>query len=41
MVAEAVNPEHYNEKPPLWAAYYSYWSGLPVSGLEAFVLPYH
>jgi 2-polyprenyl-6-methoxyphenol hydroxylase-like FAD-dependent oxidoreductase len=41
VVAEAVNPERYNEKPPLWAAYYSYWSGLPVSGLEAYVLPYH
>lgn len=41
VVAGAVNPEHYNEKPPLWAAYYSYWSGLPVSGLEAFVVPYH
>jgi 2-polyprenyl-6-methoxyphenol hydroxylase-like FAD-dependent oxidoreductase len=41
MVAEAVTPEQYNEKSPLWAAYYSYWSGLPVSGLEAFVRPYH
>jgi flavin-dependent dehydrogenase len=41
MVAEAVRPEQYNEKPPLFAAYYSYWSGLPVSGLEAYMLPYH
>ncbi len=30
VVAEAVQPETYNEKPPLNAGYYSYWSGLPV-----------
>lgn len=32
LVAEAVRPERYNEKPPLLAGYYSYWSGLPMEG---------
>jgi len=31
-VSEAVRPERYHERPPLLAAYYSYWSGLPVDG---------
>jgi len=31
-VAEAVRPEQYDEKPPLLAAYYTYWSGLPMEG---------
>jgi 2-polyprenyl-6-methoxyphenol hydroxylase-like FAD-dependent oxidoreductase len=31
-VALAVRPEEYNTKPPLLAAYYSYWSGLPMDG---------
>jgi 2-polyprenyl-6-methoxyphenol hydroxylase-like FAD-dependent oxidoreductase len=31
-VAEAVRPEPYDEKPPLLAAYYTYWSGLPMDG---------
>jgi flavin-dependent dehydrogenase len=31
-VAEAVRPEHYDENPPLLAAYYTYWSGLPMDG---------
>ncbi len=31
-VAEAVRPESYNEKAPLLASYYSYWSGLPMDG---------
>src|SRR5262245_31865575 len=31
-VAEAVRPERYDEKPPLLAAYYTYWSGLPMAG---------
>lgn len=31
-VAEAVRPKHYDERPPLLAAYYTYWSGLPVDG---------
>lgn len=31
-VAEAVQSWKYDEKPPLLAAYYAYWSGLPMSG---------
>jgi 2-polyprenyl-6-methoxyphenol hydroxylase-like FAD-dependent oxidoreductase len=31
-VAAAVRPEPYNERPPLLAAYYTYWSGLPMDG---------
>jgi 2-polyprenyl-6-methoxyphenol hydroxylase-like FAD-dependent oxidoreductase len=31
-VAEAVRPDPYDEKPILLAAYYSYWSGLPMDG---------
>jgi 2-polyprenyl-6-methoxyphenol hydroxylase-like FAD-dependent oxidoreductase len=31
-VARAVTPAMYNEKPPLVAAYYAYWSGLPMNG---------
>jgi 2-polyprenyl-6-methoxyphenol hydroxylase-like FAD-dependent oxidoreductase len=31
-VAEAVRAERYDEKPILLAAYYSYWSGLPMHG---------
>jgi 2-polyprenyl-6-methoxyphenol hydroxylase-like FAD-dependent oxidoreductase len=31
-VAEAVHPNQYNEKPPLLASYYSYWSDLPMHG---------
>lgn len=32
LVARAVTPEQYHEKPPLQASYYTYWSGLPMSG---------
>ena len=32
LVARDVKPEQYNEKPPLLAGYYSYWSGLPMEG---------
>ncbi len=32
LVAEAVRPERYDEKPALLAAYYTYWSGLPMDG---------
>jgi 2-polyprenyl-6-methoxyphenol hydroxylase-like FAD-dependent oxidoreductase len=40
-VARAVTPEQYNEKPPLLAAYYTYWSGLPMNGrFEAFIRSY-
>jgi flavin-dependent dehydrogenase len=32
IVADAARPEQYDEKPPLLAAYYTYWSGLPMDG---------
>ena len=32
LVAKAVAPEQYNEKPPLLCGYYAYWSGLPMNG---------
>ena len=32
LVAKAVRPERYDEKPPLLVAYYTYWSGLPMAG---------
>jgi flavin-dependent dehydrogenase len=32
IVAATVQPEQYNEKPPLLCGYYSYWSGLPTDG---------
>jgi 2-polyprenyl-6-methoxyphenol hydroxylase-like FAD-dependent oxidoreductase len=31
-VAKAVGAEEYNVRPPLLAAYYAYWSGLPMHG---------
>ncbi|MEP6915760.1 MAG: NAD(P)/FAD-dependent oxidoreductase [Acidobacteriota bacterium] len=31
-VAEALRPEQYHERPPLLAAYYTYWRGLPMDG---------
>jgi 2-polyprenyl-6-methoxyphenol hydroxylase-like FAD-dependent oxidoreductase len=37
-LAAAVRPEQYNERPPLQASYYSYWSGLPMNGrFETFI----
>jgi flavin-dependent dehydrogenase len=32
MIAKAVSAPQYNEKPPILAGYYSYWSGLPMEG---------
>jgi flavin-dependent dehydrogenase len=32
LVADAVRPNLYDEKPPLLAGYYSYWSGMPMDG---------
>jgi flavin-dependent dehydrogenase len=32
LVARAVRPEQYHEKPQLLCGYYSYWSGLPMDG---------
>ena len=41
-VAQAVKAESYDEKPPLNASYYTYWSGLPTlndGGFEAYIRP--
>jgi 2-polyprenyl-6-methoxyphenol hydroxylase-like FAD-dependent oxidoreductase len=32
MAAGTFRPERYDEKPPLLAGYYAYWSGLPMDG---------
>jgi 2-polyprenyl-6-methoxyphenol hydroxylase-like FAD-dependent oxidoreductase len=41
LVARAVDAERYREKAPLLAAYYSYWSGLPMGGrFEAYIRPH-
>jgi flavin-dependent dehydrogenase len=40
VIAEAVRPERYSEKPPLLTVYYSYWSGLPIDGrFETYIRP--
>ena len=40
LVAETVRPEQYHEKPPLLAAYYTYWSNLPTNGrFETYIRP--
>ena len=40
VVADAVRPEQYREKPKLLAGYYGYWSGLPMDGrFETYVRP--
>ena len=38
-VARAVRPDTYLEKPELQWSYYSYWSDLPVDGMEIFIRP--
>ncbi len=41
MVAAAVRPEQYHERPPLLAGYYTYWSGLPMDGrFETYIRPH-
>jgi 2-polyprenyl-6-methoxyphenol hydroxylase-like FAD-dependent oxidoreductase len=32
LVAKEVRPERYDERPPILAGYYAYWSGLPMEG---------
>ena len=40
LVAKAVQPEQYHEKPALLCGYYSYWSGLPMHGrFENYIRP--
>jgi flavin-dependent dehydrogenase len=38
-VAKAVGPVQYNEKPMLQWSFYTYWSGLPVDGMEVVIRP--
>jgi 2-polyprenyl-6-methoxyphenol hydroxylase-like FAD-dependent oxidoreductase len=41
LVARAVKAEAYHERPPILAAYYTYWSGLPMEGrFETYARPY-
>jgi flavin-dependent dehydrogenase len=41
LVADAVGAEEYDQKPKLLAAYYTYWSGLPMDGrFETWVRPH-
>jgi 2-polyprenyl-6-methoxyphenol hydroxylase-like FAD-dependent oxidoreductase len=41
LVAQVVRAEPYDERPPLLAAYYTYFSGLPMDGrFETYVLPH-
>ena len=37
LLAKAVQPEQYNEVPPLAPAYYAYWSGLPGDGFDTYI----
>ena len=37
MVAKALHPEQYNEKPAVGPAFYSYWSGVKSSGFEVYI----
>lgn len=40
IVARMVRAEEYNTRPPLLAAYYAYWSGLPMNGrFESYIRP--
>jgi flavin-dependent dehydrogenase len=38
-VARAVGAEEYNARPMLQWSYYTYWSGLPIDGMETVVRP--
>jgi 2-polyprenyl-6-methoxyphenol hydroxylase-like FAD-dependent oxidoreductase len=41
VVAAAVHPEQYNERPPLLAPYYTYWRDLPMDGrFETYIRAY-
>jgi flavin-dependent dehydrogenase len=40
LVARAVQPEQYNEKPQLLWGYYTYFSGVPCRGFETVARPY-
>jgi 2-polyprenyl-6-methoxyphenol hydroxylase-like FAD-dependent oxidoreductase len=36
LVADAVSAPSYNQEPPISVGYYTYWSGVPMGGFEAF-----
>jgi flavin-dependent dehydrogenase len=38
-VARAVEPAVYHDKPMLQTSYYSYWSGLPLDGMQTVIRP--
>jgi flavin-dependent dehydrogenase len=38
-IAKAVGAEEYNTKPMLQWSYYTYWSGLPLDGMETVIRP--
>jgi 2-polyprenyl-6-methoxyphenol hydroxylase-like FAD-dependent oxidoreductase len=38
-VARAVGPDVYHAKPVLQTSYYTYWSGLPVDGMQTVIRP--
>jgi flavin-dependent dehydrogenase len=41
LVARTLEPDRYHERSPLMAAYYAYWSGLPMEGkFESYIRPY-
>jgi flavin-dependent dehydrogenase len=37
IVVKAVDPQTYNEVPPLAPAYYAYWSGMPAEGFDTYI----
>jgi 2-polyprenyl-6-methoxyphenol hydroxylase-like FAD-dependent oxidoreductase len=39
IVARGVGAEQYSERPPVSTGYYAYWSGLPTSIFDGFVVP--
>jgi 2-polyprenyl-6-methoxyphenol hydroxylase-like FAD-dependent oxidoreductase len=40
LVAKVTQTQRYNERPPLLASYYSYWSGVPMDGrFEIYIRP--
>jgi 2-polyprenyl-6-methoxyphenol hydroxylase-like FAD-dependent oxidoreductase len=39
VVAEAVRPAQYNEKPQLLCGYYTYWSNLPTGQFDTYIRP--
>jgi flavin-dependent dehydrogenase len=40
MIARIVQAPEYNMKPPLQGTYFTYWSGIPMEGLELYIREY-